>query len=117
MRQSAFSLCIALTILAGACSRLTTTPTAPSSAVASSSTAVTLTVRVLTRSTEAPIAGALVSYNGQGSYTDRSGELLVTVVRGQETTVQVSAAGYAPMTASAVLGGDELWTFYLLPVT
>jgi hypothetical protein len=37
----------------------------------------------------------------------------MTVARGEELEVSVSAFGYQPMGAAGVLGGDERWTFYL----
>lgn len=73
----------------------------------------TLTIRVLARSSELPIEGALVRHDMESWLTNASGELAIPVPLGQEIAIDVTAAGYQPMGASAVLGSDERWTFYL----
>lgn len=85
------------------------------SPTASSSGALTLTVRVHVRGSESPISGALVRHEAAGYYTNASGESLISVGSGSETTIDVSASGYHAMQASGVLNGDERWTFYLEP--
>jgi hypothetical protein len=76
---------------------------------------LTLTISVQARRSEAPIEGALVRHHASGSYTNASGLSAISVTAGSETTIEVSAAGYRPMTASAVLNSDERWTFFLEP--
>jgi hypothetical protein len=83
-------------------------PLAPSSAL-------TLTVRVHERSTERPIAGALVQHDGNRFYTNVFGESAVPVGGTVETTVTVSAPSFLGMSASGILHNDERWTFYLAP--
>lgn len=74
---------------------------------------ITLTVRVLQRTTELPIAGARVrTSTGDGS-TDAAGLFVLSVAPGFSTDVDVSAPGYEPMGASGVLADSERWTFYL----
>lgn len=72
-----------------------------------------LTVRVLARGSEQPIAGAQVRTPTYRTTTGADGLCALTVARGEEMEVSVSAPGYQPMGASGVLGGDERWTFYL----
>lgn len=86
------------------------TPVAPPDAAARPAM---LTVRVHERTSEVPIAGAFVLYQGTSASTDRTGQVVFEVERGEETTIDVSAQGYEPLSASGVLGGDERWTFYL----
>jgi hypothetical protein len=76
---------------------------------------VALTVRVQSRNTALPIARAQVLHDGISFYSDSTGETTFSVPAGQETTIDVHADGYEPMTASAVLSTDERWTFYLAP--
>jgi hypothetical protein len=88
--------------------------TAPSEAASPPATSAgTLTIRVLARTTEIPIKGALVQYGAESWLTDASGQLAITVPVGVEIAIDVAAAGYEPMGAAAVLGSDERWTFYL----
>jgi hypothetical protein len=98
--------------LAGGCSAA---PTAPSATVSpgTATLGVMLTVRVLERTSEVPISGAVVSYKGAESFTDAAGEAILPVKAGEETTIAVSARAYEPMGASAVLSNSERWTFYL----
>ena len=107
-----------LTIVSVACSRPAVT-TAPSPLDAlpppSAVQVVALTVRVQTRTTELPIPGALVRHDGNRYYADESGQAIISVTPGRETTIEVSASGFEPMSASAVLANDERWTFYLAP--
>lgn len=72
-----------------------------------------LTVRVLARASELPIAGAAVHTLNVHGVTDAQGLCTLPVSTGQELDVNVSADGYQPMGASGVLGNDERWTFYL----
>src|SRR6185369_15895040 len=90
-----------------------TSPTAPSVTSPAGPASLTLTVRVHARTTESPIAGALVLHDASRFYTDRSGELAFTIDAGKEITVEVSAAGYHPMTAAAIVNSAESWTFFL----
>jgi hypothetical protein len=110
------TLCLSASLAAVACSDSTTpSPTAPSSAIPAAASSVALTVRVQARTTEQPIPEARVRYGGVYYYADASGQATVSVVAGQETTIDVSADGYEPMGASAILESDERWTFYLVP--
>jgi hypothetical protein len=113
------TLCLSASLAAVACSDLrpAPSPTAPSSATAipAAASSVALTVRVQARTTELPIPEARVRYGGVYYYADASGQATVSVVAGQETTIDVSADGYEPMGASAILERDERWTFYLVP--
>jgi len=98
------------------CVRNSTAPSpANPASVASPYAQATLTVRVLTRSSEVPIEGASVRHEADSWITGPSGELTIRVTAGTETAVGVAAAGYQSMSASAVLSGDERWTFYLAP--
>jgi hypothetical protein len=85
-----------------------TSLTAPSDA-----SALTLTIGVYARNSEAPIEGALVRHHATGGYTNAAGELSISVEAGRETTVEASASGYHAMTAAAVVNSDERWKFYL----
>ncbi|MQA28724.1 MAG: hypothetical protein GEU82_02635 [Luteitalea sp.] len=89
--------------------------TAPSPVVSpgSATLGVMLTVRVLERSSEAPIPGAAVSYHGRDTLTDAAGQAVVPVKAGEETAIAVSARTYESMEASAVVSNSERWTFYL----
>jgi hypothetical protein len=111
------TLCLSASLAAVACSDSPTapSPTTPSSAIPAAAPSVALTVRVQARTTELPIPEARVRYGGVYYYADASGQATVSVVAGQETTIDVSADGYEPMGASAILESDERWTFYLVP--
>lgn len=87
-------------------------PAAPTPA-AVETPAGTLVIRVLARNSEQPIPGAHISTPTAKRSTDASGVCTLTVVAGQELDVDVSAPGYEPMGASAVVGANERWTFYL----
>jgi hypothetical protein len=98
------------------CSGGITAPSRVSPAAAAAQTSgATLTIRVLTRTSELPIEGASVRHDTQSWITGPSGELAISVALGEETAIDVTAAGYEPMGAAAVLGSDERWTFYLAP--
>lgn len=85
------------------------TPQMPTPGVAADS----LTVRVLARNSEEPISGAAVETDASRILTDSAGIAILPVVSGEELEVNVSAPGYEPMGAAAVLGPNERWTFYL----
>jgi hypothetical protein len=110
---------IALVAVAnGACAQLETSPspvvTADVVPAAGAPAAVMLTVRVQQRGSEAPIAGATVRSNHDAvAHTDALGLCMLSVTTREETTIDVSAAGYQSMSASAVIGNSERWTFYL----
>ena len=87
-----------------------TTEAAPTGAI---SAAGTLTIRVLSRASEQPIAGATIVTPTARIATDATGVGTLVVTPGQEVDVSVSAAGYDTMGASAVVGAAERWTFYL----
>jgi hypothetical protein len=111
------TLCLSASLAAVACSdsRPAPSPTAPSSAIPAAASSVALTVRVQARTTELPIPEARVRYGGVYYYADASGQATVSVIAGEETTIEVSADGYEPMGASAILESNERWTFYLFP--
>ena len=112
-RQRTSLLILAMGVAAQACSSSPTTPTPAAAPVVHADHAVALTVRVQARTTALPIARAQVLHDGISFYADTTGEATLTVPAGQETTIDVHADGYEPMTASAVLSNDERWTFYL----
>jgi hypothetical protein len=114
-RRRTSLLIFALGVAAQACSTSPTTPSPAATPLVHADHAVALTVRVQARNTELPIARALVLHDGISFYADTSGETTLSVPSGQETTINVHAEGYEPMTASAVLSNDERWTFYLAP--
>lgn len=99
------------------CARSPMAPTVPSSTPGPSVEvpAATLTVRVLARTSELPIAGAYIETPTTTGSTDAEGTCTLTVPAGQPVDVNVSAEGYEPMGASGVLGSSERWTFYLPP--
>jgi hypothetical protein len=76
---------------------------------------VQLTVRVLVRSSELPLPGALVLVSAEGGRTDEHGECRFSVRPGDLLYVSASASGFDPLGASGVLANDEQWTFYLTP--
>ena len=89
-----------------------TEPVAPAQTGAVSA-AGTLTIRVLSRASELHIAGAAIVTTTARIATDATGVGTLVVTPGQEVDVEVSAAGYDTMGASAVVGAAERWTFYL----
>jgi hypothetical protein len=92
-----------------------TTPVAPTSPPAvSPASSVGLTVRVLTRATESPIAGANVfATDGMVGVTDATGELRTNVPLGVEFHIRVAAQGFVGLGAYGTVNGEERWTFYL----
>lgn len=89
-------------------------PTARPAAQALSPATIGLTVRVLTRGAEMPVAGANVTMDdtliGQ---TDIDGAVRATVVIGAEFHIVVSAAGFVGNGAWGAVASEERWTFYL----
>ena len=92
-----------------------TAPTAPAPTPANGGSAATatLTVRVLSRQSELPIAGARIDTPVAHGATDASGEYVLSIATGKEVEVSVSADGYESMGAAGTLGNNERWTFYL----
>jgi hypothetical protein len=116
MRRGTALLTLTLGMAAQACSSSSpATPSPAATPVVHPDHAVALTVRVQARNTALPIARAQVLHDGISFYADTTGEATLSVPAGQETTIDVHADGYEPMTASAVLSNDERWTFYLAP--
>jgi hypothetical protein len=108
---------VAIAIAAATCTDISR-PLSPSPGIDSPGSVPStakLTVAVQIRTAARPIQDAAVRHDGQISYTDASGEATLLVPRGQETIVDVSAAGYESLGASGVLANDERWTFYLAP--
>ncbi len=116
-RAALAGVCVAAMLLTACTSGAVATPVAPSAVTTPAAASLTLTVHVHARTSESPIAGALVRHEASRFYTDASGELTIVVDAGKETTVEVSAAGYHSMTAAAVVNSAESWTFYLQPIT
>jgi hypothetical protein len=115
MRRAMTVLTLTFAVAAQACTNSPTKPSPSATPVAQSDRAVALTVRVQARNTELPIARAQVLHDGLSFYADTTGETTLSVPAGRETTIDVHADGYEPMTASAVVSNDERWTFYLAP--
>jgi hypothetical protein len=107
-------------LLTGACA----SPTSPSASAPAAgpgagdtpASSVRLTVRVLTRSSEAPLSAAVVTVDGATSRVDSAGTCEFNVRPGATANVDVSAIGFSPLGASGVLMNDERWTFYLEPL-
>jgi hypothetical protein len=68
---------------------------------------------VLTRSTQVPLAGALVHASADIGHTNESGLCHFSVRPGDVVNVDVSAEGFEGFGASGVVANDEQWTFYL----
>ena len=97
-----------------ACSS-TQIPTAPAELVAEKT--ANLTVRVLTRGTEQPIAGATVSKNGAVvGATNGLGEMRTPVPVGTDFQIDVAAPGLVGFGVGGTVRSDERWTFYLEPI-
>jgi len=78
---------------------------------------VGLTVRVLTRGTETPIAAASVFQDDTAvGTTNGSGELRTNVPLDIEFHINVSAPGYMGFGATGSVRSEERWTFYLEPI-
>jgi hypothetical protein len=105
-------------VSATACAKSPMAPSVPASAPGPSIEvpAATLTVRVLARNSQLPIAGAQIATPTLTASTDVDGMCSFTVHAGEAVDVDVSAAGYESMGASGVLGSSERWTFYLPPL-
>ena len=91
------------------------TPTAPApTAAAPPAATIGLTIRVLTRGSEEPVAAATVFRNriavGQ---TDAAGIAHAEVPLGVEFSIDVTAPGFVGSGASATVSSQERWTFYL----
>lgn len=93
-------------------------PNAPTHVVpVSSSASVGLTVRVLRRGSEVPIAAARVFQDDTAvGTTDGTGELRTYVPLDIEFHINVSAPGYVGFGATGSVRSEERWTFYLEPV-
>jgi hypothetical protein len=121
-RRAAFASLLAASVVCGACA----SPTAPSNEAPAPQTApgagdvpassVRLTVRVLIRAQDAPVAGALVTVDGETAKVDAAGTCEFDVRPGAMANVDVTASGFAPLGASGILMNDERWTFYLEPL-
>jgi hypothetical protein len=107
-------------LLSGACASpaAPSAPTAPAGSGAGDvpASSVRLTVRVLIRAQDAPVAGAVVTVDGETAKVDAAGTCEFDVRPGAMANVDVSASGFAPLGASGVLLNDERWTFYLEPL-
>jgi len=91
-----------------------TAPTTPKAAQPTTE----LTVRVLTRGSEEPVAAATVFRNQIAvGETDAEGIVRAQVPLGVEFTIDVTAPGFIGSGASATVNGQERWTFYLERMT
>jgi hypothetical protein len=90
--------------------------TAPAGLPQVSDKSVTLTVQVLTRGAEQPIAGASVRENDTiVEETDATGVARITVPYGVDLQISVTAPGYEGFGASGTVTTPERWRFYLAP--
>ena len=101
------------TVACSAASPTAPTTPAPTPVNDGSAATATLTVRVLARQSELPIAGAQINTLEAHGATDASGECVLSIATGLEVEVNVSADGYESMGAAGTLGNNERWTFYL----
>jgi hypothetical protein len=91
----------------------TVTNSAPATAPAST---IALTIRVLTRGTELPLADVTVlEGNRVVATTDRDGLARAQVPAGVEINIDVRANGFVGFGASGTVTTEERWTFYLEP--
>jgi hypothetical protein len=91
-----------------------TAPTATPTAAPSPTATIGLTVRVLVRSSEEPVAAATVFRNNAAvGQTDSEGVLHADVPLGVEFSIDVTAPGFIGSGASATVTSHERWTFYL----
>jgi hypothetical protein len=91
-----------------------TAPTATSTVAPSPAATIGLTVRVLVRSSEEPVAAATVFRNNAAvGQTDSDGVLYADVPLGVEFSIDVTAPGFIGSGASATVTSRERWTFYL----
>ena len=91
-----------------------TAPTATSTAAPSPTATIGLTVRVLVRSSEEPVAAATVFRNNAAvGQTGSDGVLRADVPLGVEFSIDVTAPGFIGSGASATVTSHERWTFYL----
>ena len=113
------TIVIPFVALLSACSG-PTTPGAPTPspaipvAVANNVIKTALTVRVLERGTELPLAEALVLRNEDiVGRTDGAGMVHADVPVGVEFQIGVKAAGYKTAGVTGTVTSQERWTFYL----
>jgi hypothetical protein len=115
--RTAFVVAVASVFLSWACARSNTpvAPTSPHVATTSDlSSSVGLTVRVVTRGAEQPIAGATVFENSDVvGRTDTGGEIQTNVPLGVEFHISVAATGFVTIGAFGTVRSQERWTFYL----
>lgn len=107
---------LAVSMIGGACA----SPASPSAttvhAPTSTATSVPLTIRVLVRGTEAPIAGAAVfEHDVPMGQTAATGDFQMPVTPNTDLEINVTAAGFIGFGASGRISSAELWTFYLEP--
>jgi hypothetical protein len=104
-------------VLSGCEAMPPTGPTAPAATrtvPASPTVTIGLTVRVLTRSSEEPVAAATVFRNNTAvGQTDTAGVLHAEVPLGVEFSIDITAPGFIGSGASATVNSQERWTFYL----
>jgi hypothetical protein len=115
MRDGAAGLLLCATLILAGCAMDSSVGPSPSTSSLATPQASALTVRVLARTTEEAIAGAIVRSAHSTGTTDVLGICILSVTVGEEVDVDVSATGYETMGASGVLGTNERWTFYLRP--
>jgi hypothetical protein len=112
-------LAIQLAAVLSGCDRMRsadgpTAPTATPAVAANPAATIGLTVRVLVRSSEEPVAAATVFRNNAAvGQTDADGVLNADVPLGVEFSIDVTAPGFIGSGASATVNSKERWTFYL----
>jgi hypothetical protein len=118
-RSAGAAIAIILALVLSGCevTRSTNGPTAPSAATTVPSTpaaTIGLTVRVLVRGSEEPVAAATVFRNNASvGQTNSDGVLRAEVPIGVLFSIDVTAPGFFASGASATVTSQERWTFYL----
>jgi hypothetical protein len=91
-----------------------TTQTSTPTVALSPAPTIGLTVRVLVRRSEEPVAAATVFRNNAAvGQTGSDGVLYADVPLGVEFSIDVTAPGFLGSGASATVTSHERWTFYL----
>jgi hypothetical protein len=106
---------VAAQVLSG-CSQITApTASTPNATVpVQAGSTIGLTVRVLVRGSEEPVAAATVFRNNAAvGQTDVAGMLKAQVPIGIEFSIDVTAPGFVGCGAMAKVTSEERWTFYL----
>jgi hypothetical protein len=119
LSRAGLAASVALLVVLSACVSRGSSPIAPSTPAATPApspavTSTALSVRVLTRASDAPIEGASVLQNANlVGKTNRDGMAQLQVPVGVEFQISVTAAGYVGFGDTGSVQGSEVWTFYL----